>query len=284
MAFTMLTTMQSLISRRSAGLLLFQALLWAAVAGCVAGSQAIKTSLKDVEVARLSGMPEAGEPLHAVFGSLTEQEYQGHLRRIIVAYAQVVTFDTDNPVPLFSDSEVLEFARILAAEMPGLKPDQRLEFKFKEREKRLDVVMEVSKEGALVVFRFTSLARDLGTLANWQLPRSDRALLMPRAGQIYLEHGDSVVLKEPVRRTVTQAVILEQDKLNLIEKARREEVIGEEEAENLKVIAHTSSGVGLQAFEKFLEKRKALQLSVRRNQLTQAQFQARLGRLMAEIQ
>lgn len=261
--------------------LLLQALLWTVLSACVGSAQSIHTNAPHTTVHRLTGMAQPDQPPHSVFDSLTERDYQARLRRVVVAYSKGISFIREDPVSLFSDREVFEFARILAAEMPPLMPDQRLEFHFKDRRKRLDVVLEAYKDGDYLALKFKALVRDLGALPNWQLVQDNRAVLVPQTGQVVVEQADAALLKEPVRPDLLHAAILEQSKLDLIDGALRDEVIEEGEAERLRSIVASSRGTALHPFEIFFQERRKLGKAVKRSELTQSEFLSRLEDLIS---
>ncbi len=261
------------------GLALLGALALLAAASCLVTSEPLGRLGGGVAVYRLSGMPAPSEPPSPAFESLTVADYQNALRRVVVTYDTWTSLLQSEPVPLFSESMIAAVAPLLAREIPGLTPDQRVELRFKGVRRGQSVQVQVHGEGAFFVFEFLALSKDFSQLSSDNLEIPNQANLVPQVGQTVEDAREPVVLREPVR---PQAAISAQARRrvgDMIEAARRNGEISGEAAASLAEILAELPRVEIPPFEEHFQKRKTLAKALKLGLFTAEEFEERIQRL-----
>ena len=260
-------------------------LLWVAIvpAGCITGSDTI-VRLDDVtKVSRLSNTEaRESEPI-ALLKEFTLQDYEIALRRVVITHSTWIGTAESDPKPLFTDAQVRVFTRILKKYLPGLGPEERLLFRFQEPHKDLDVLAEVYGDGEYMVFDFRALSRDIGAPAARHMDVYNRASIVRQSGQLVQETTERTILKEPIRRDVLAIARLRQKKLDLLDSARRDDVIQEDEAGRLRQIVETEDGLSVEQFKLFMEKRSTLEKALQQGLFNQQEYSTRKERLTEEL-
>ena len=151
-------------------------------------------------VTLIDGVDPAQPPADARFAAFSPLEAEASLRRIVVRPAHIISINRGDPQPLLV-GEQLDWARdVLAAHLPTLKPNQRLELHFLDRFNDLDVTVQVYGIGGDLAYRFLKLASqppapDIPS----QKKGPDFAAIEPQTGQQVADERDRVVLlRDPV--------------------------------------------------------------------------------------
>jgi hypothetical protein len=254
-----------------------------AVAGCLVTSQRIAELPGDATVSILSNTLEPERPGAPIFARLTAEDYRTNLRRIIVTYSTWISLIRTDPKPLLTKTQVKQFSEILARELPKLRLDQRLEFKFLDPVKNLDVLVEVYEEGEFLVFAFNALSKDLDAPGMRHVQETNKAFIVPQVGQLLTESPDFVRLKEPVDPDTVIKAQAQQHKIDLIAGALEAKTILAEEAEALGALALRSPYIRVAAFQGFLKKRETLGRARRQDLISEDEFQTRRKKLMAGL-
>ena len=200
--------------------------------GCIVRSEQIAKFDRVTTVALLSNTkPRKAEP-HSVLKDFTVQDYEIALRRIVVTHSSWFGLVSSDPTPLLTDKQVRAFTILLQQRVLELKPDQRLQFRFKEPTQQLDVLIEVYAEGNYLVFDFIALARDLDLPTTYGL-EENWASIVVQSGQQVETLYDQVILREPIQRDMVDIGKIRQHNLDQISAAQGDNVIEELEAERL---------------------------------------------------
>ncbi|MCZ6532856.1 MAG: hypothetical protein O7A08_07800, partial [SAR324 cluster bacterium] len=235
-------------------------------------------------VNRINNMPNRkAAPIPGML-ELNLQDYEIILRRLIVSYGNFGGFTDGDPLPLFTDRQVLVFTRILKMELPKLQADERLEFRFEEVHEGYGVLMEVYGEGEYLIFDFRALARDLVNPPDRTYKPHDRAGIIPQAGQIVEAYEHRTIVREPIRKDVAAIARLLQSKLDQVDKAQREDVLEEKEGDKLRNLIRISDRISVGSLRLFFLKRKTLGLALKQSLLNQEEFDTRLVKLTDELQ
>lgn len=171
------------------------------LAGCSANRTVLSNDqLKKREVAVLSGEKPAQPPPSSAFQHLTPLQVEASLRHVTVRPASFIARNLGEPEPLLNPEQVAWARAAVLAHLPQLRPDQRLELRFRDRFNHYPVVVELYGSGTELVYRFTELAlapkdpimtSDLSQRLSW-------AKLVGLPGQKVREDGDVSYLRDPI--------------------------------------------------------------------------------------
>lgn len=253
------------------------------LAGCLIESQTLDTLPEGGTIARLDGTAAPEQPAAPIFQRLEARQYRASLRRIKIAYATWTTFLYKEPTPLLSEQQVELFGGVLAREVPSLKPDQRIRFRFREVQGDLPVDMQVYPDGERLAFLFTALAREEEPGGGRHSGNLNRATLVPQAGQTTTLTLDYIVLYEPVDPAAVARAETHQRKLDTIDDARGKSLISDEEAASLRQVTEGPPEISLAVFTALFRRLETLGTARREELVTEEEYQTRRQRLLADM-
>lgn len=182
---------------RTCAVLLAAAVL---LAGCVVEREVLSVDeAQHREVALLVGTPAPDEPPAPAFAAFTRDQAAASLGRVIVRPSTWITFIREDPEPLLSPEQIAWAAGPVAEHVPRLKPDERVQLRFRDRFHNYRVEVEVYPEGRFLVYRFTRLADQPERVAEQPNVNKVRyARLEPQPGQIEDSERDVEILRDPI--------------------------------------------------------------------------------------
>lgn len=230
-----------------------------------------------------SGTPSREAQPIPQLGELSVRDYEIAMKRVIVNYLKFFGFYQTDPEPLFTAEHVRRFTRVLKQHVPTLQADQRLRFRFQEPHNGRDVLMDVYGDGEYLVFDFLVLSRDIDEPDTTEEPVNDGSIIL-QEGQQLEESISRSILREPILRDVLAVARVRQSMLDIIDDARSNETIGQEEAKQLRNIVRSKEGVLEEDLKLYMTKRKTLHLALRQELLTQPEFDERLKKIRSELE
>jgi hypothetical protein len=234
-------------------------------------------------VEKVHSLKAAETPADSAVANAKLADLEASLRRVVVRYTRYTAFVQTDPLPLLSEEQVLAYAQILIAELPKLKPRERLRFSFTDRYygRGFDVVMEVYPEGTRLVYSFNALA------ASKDMPLTDggspqfMGILQRQAGQEVKNLSSLAWVKDPLVPDEREASALADAKVELLEGAK--DLLEPGEAERLEALVKLASP-SLDAWKAYWEKRRTLQKAQQQGLIDRTAYLAQINRLNAELE
>jgi len=236
-------------------------------------------------VQRVTSVKAAQTPPDPRTAGLKQSDLESSLRRIVVQYRGVTRWNLSEARPLLSERQIAEFAALLAAELPRLREDQRLRFRFDDREKGrgFPVDMDVYRDGGYLVYRFDALATDRAeTQMPGDVPRFN-AVLVAQPGQDIANTVTLAWVKDPVLASIGEGAAAWQGKHALLEAAGKDDLVDKREMERLESLIQGATP-SLDAWKTYWEKRRTLKKAFDQNLIDRAAYQAQIDRLTGELE
>lgn len=234
-------------------------------------------------VALLSNTDPPATPPAPEFTRLTPLEAEASLQRVIVKPSTWISFVREEPQPLFAEEQLTWAAAAIAAHVPGLQPEQRLQLRFLDRFKGYPTEVDVHAEGNDLVYRFTKLAKQPADVGDPLRPVLARfAKLVPQTGQSLEDDGQVATLSDPVfgRATVDHLA----RNLALLDAAVEDSTLtAEDVAPARAALTARPAAATPDAVQTYLEKLATLVRAEKQGLLSASETQARRERLLEAL-
>jgi hypothetical protein len=237
-------------------------------------------------VYKIAGRPAAHPPTDPALATVSEDELRSSLRRIHVRYARFTRFVTSDPLPLLSDTQATQYAAILAKELPGLAPTERLRFTFQDRYfgRGYSVDMEAYRDGNAMVYGFYALAvaDTQGNSGAWA-DTSLGQLVAVVPGQEIVKSGAPIALVDPLLGAERELAANLEAKKRLLEQARTEALFDPDEAPALESLL-TQPKPSPAAWKLYWDKRRTLKKAVDQELIDRITYRAQVERLTRDLE
>lgn len=262
------------------------ALLLALLSACVFNREVISVDGKRREVAILSDTSGPEEPPLPGFRAITPGQVEGSLRRVYVKPGTWATFVQKDATQLFSPDQVNWARGHLAALLPKLEPDQRIQLVFRDRFHQFNVEVEIYPEGGNLVYRFTKLAanpvEEPPRIQVMQRP-TNFVELFEQPGQTVDYDEFALYLKDPVLGEAAGKDPQRLKKLELIQTALREKAIEKEEGDFLAKKIKEQPLILASEVKRYLDKRKTLNQAREQGIFTEEEYRERRKKALEDL-
>jgi hypothetical protein len=238
-------------------------------------------------VVLLSGTPPPETPPLAGLKAITPAQVEGSLRRLVVEVSSWAQFLRGDPQPFLSGEQVAWARDRIAAHLPQLRPDQRLQLSFQDRFKGYAVEMEVYAEGENIVYRFPKLAAREPALVN---PRERKVPRPPNFVTLVAQPGQRVgydlhahYLWDVAIEGKGGGLQARLAKLALVKQGLDGKTLDEEEATTLETAIKERPYLTEELLQDYLEKRRTLNTARNQALLSDAEWESRRQRLLKEL-
>ena len=265
------------------GLLLGLSVLLAG--GCVS-SEVIDLDEGNKREVRLLTGTDLPEPLPSeAMRSLSTFVIDASLRRITVSPATWSTLVLDDPTYLLDKSQREWISGHLAARLPTLQPDQRLQFTFRDRFKNYLVELEIHPEGDRLVYSFNQLAAKLEDVERKSNERaSNWATLVELPGQTLATNLRAFVLTDLVASSDPDQGKRRTEKFDLIRTALETKLIDPDEGKRLSHIAESLPHITVDDLRSYMNKRATLKKALDQELFDKGEFDSRREKLLKELE
>lgn len=264
-----------------AGLVLFSAML-AVACGPTIRPVPVDPEIKAVVTVE-GNLELADPPADPVIKTLTSFDIEASLRRVTVRVSTWTSLVRTDPKPLFSDAQAAQFSKIIAKELPTLRPDERIRLLFKDQYKKYKVDLYVYGEGSDLVYRFEAL---IGPQESHSTPNESvlgHGYLEQLPGQTVTTGATVQVLRHPAKREVLAQMRTRDSIRNGIAAALKEERITAEEHDKLINTANRLTNPSEEPWKVFWDKWNLLRKARDQDLITKPAYVERKQSLMQQL-
>jgi hypothetical protein len=281
-------TRPALPQRRAARLLTAWLLAVLLLAGCTMVERQVVSVDEQArrEVAILTGTPAPDPPPSAKFAALTPLQVEIGLKRLIVEPSTWTTLLHDPPTAFLSPEQVGWARDAIAAELPRLRAQQRLQLRFRDRFHQFGVEVELYGEGANLVYRFTRLASQDEQPGDTLGEKPTRPIawvrLVEQPGQQVDTDRKAYILREALFATNVQGQSLA-ELAAAIDQAQQERKLPAQELESVRALLRGQPAFSLEALRLYLDKLETLLRAREQGLFTREEADARKQKLLEEL-
>lgn len=236
------------------------------------------------EVAVLSGTEPPDPPPVAEIAQLSPLEAEASLRRLIVRPSTWASFMRGDPEPFLSPEQLTWARGAVAPEIPRLKPDQRLQLRFRDRFHHYETEVEIYPQGRTLVYRFTKLADQ-----PEELRRDNPAVTAPHYVEFAAQPGQNVDIDGGVV-TLQDAVVGRAEReaplaanVALLDEAVKAGRLSAEDAAPARTLLEANPRVGSDALKLYLEKLATVIKAENQGIFSAEEAKARKEKLLDEL-
>jgi len=249
--------------------------------GCVPDPLPLETHSGNLHVFRVIEAAPPATHAGSLFQTMRFSAYDERLGEIYVGVATWASFALTEPKPLFSDLQRLSIAKVLAREIPQLKPTERLLFRFPDQYKNLPIALEIYPDGETLVYLF----RKLISYEDRNRPQADSvnmAKIAPKGRQSWKYIGSSVELRQPLGTPIAGALgdlPNLPDLQKILAQAIKAGYVNQEETPGLLNQLAKQPQDAPERLSVYLKKRSVLHQALSEKLLSQEEYTARLAKL-----